>query len=114
MTQVHPIRHPHDPDPVSSTKSMAVLGLGIVALVTGPLLGGLIPAVLALVLAREARADLLAAEGYLLGGRRLRVGVRLAWCGIALAMVALTIAGVMGLLVLAEPVGGQDFDSTVN
>ena len=112
--QLYGLRHQQDPDPVPSTKAGAVLVLGAVALVTGPLIGGVIPATLALLLAREARTDMLAAEGYLLGGRKVRTGVWLAWVGIALAAVTLTIAAILGLLTLATPGGGQDFDPTVN
>ena len=108
------MRHPHDPDPSPSTKSTAVLGLGIVAVVTGPLVGGVIPATLALLLAREVRADLIGAGGFLLGGRRLRTGVRLAWIGIVLAVAALVVAAIIGLLTLARTAGGQDFAPTVN
>ncbi|MBT8224583.1 MAG: hypothetical protein HKP61_22420 [Dactylosporangium sp.] len=115
MTEVHPgVRHPQDPDPTPSTKAKAVLGLGAVALVTAPLLGGVVPATVALLLAREARADLLAANGFLLGGQRLRTGVRLAWAGIVVSIAALTVVAMLGLLTLAEPAGGQDFDPTVN
>ena len=108
------MRHPKDPDPVPSTKSMAVLGLGFVALVTGPLVGGIIPATLALLLAKEARADMLAADGFLLGGSRVRTGVKLAWAGILLAVLALVVASVFGLLTLARAPGGRDFAPTVN
>ena len=84
------------------------------AFLTGPLVGGLIPAIIALVLAREAHRDILAAQGFLLGGRRLRIGVRLAWVGIALALTVLLVAGVSGLLVLARSSGGHDYAPTVN
>lgn len=91
-----------------------MLGLGILALATGPLLGGIVPASLALLLASQARAEMLSADGYLLGGRTLRIGVRLAWIGITLAAVALTVAIIAGLLTLAQPAGGHDYDPTVN
>src|SRR5256886_17541261 len=61
-------RHPLDPDPVRSTKAAAVLALGIVAALTGYFLGGLVPATLALLLARQARAEQVAAAGFLTGG----------------------------------------------
>jgi len=108
------IRHPLDPDPVPSTKAAAVLGLGIVAVVTGPLIGGAIPAVVALLLARETAADLRAAGGFLLGWQRLRIGVRLAWIGLLLALAALVVASIVGLLALAGASGGRDFAPTVN
>src|SRR5215468_6500903 len=79
-----PVRHPLDPDPVRATKAGAVLALGIAAAVTGFFVGGLVPATLALVLARQGRAEMIASGGFLTGRRALRVGVALAWVGICL------------------------------
>jgi (hydroxyamino)benzene mutase len=107
------VRHPLDPDPVRSTKAATVLVLGIVAVVTGPLLGGVVPATLGLLLARQARTDLVAGRGYLTGGRQLRLGRQLAWIGIALAAAALVTASVIGILSLAAGTG-QDFPDTSN
>lgn len=107
------VRHPLDPDPVRATKATAVLGLGMVAVMTGPLLGGVIPAVLALLLARESRRELIAAQGFLLGAGRLRLGVRLAWIGIVFAIATLVVGAVVGLLTLARQ-QGADFAPTVN
>jgi (hydroxyamino)benzene mutase len=106
-------RHPLDPDPVRSTKASAVLALGVVAALTGGLVGGLIPATLALLLAREAGAEIIAAKGYLVGTRRLRLGVTLAWTGIVLSAAAVITATIIGLLHLAYT-GTADFDPTVN
>ncbi len=110
------LRHPLDPDPVRSSKATAVLALGIAAAITGPLVGGLAPATLGLVLARQARADLAAGQGFLLGGRRVRLGVTLSWVGIVAATVVLVVAAIVGLLSLAGPAGpaGTDFAPTVN
>ena len=90
-----------------------MLGLGVTALLTGVLLGGVIPAILALMLARQSRRDLIAADGFLLGAKRLRTGVRLAWSGIVLALVTLTIGAIAGLLTVARQ-QGVDFAPTVN
>ncbi|HLL66049.1 MAG TPA: hypothetical protein VK453_09915 [Micromonosporaceae bacterium] len=106
-------RHPQDPDPARASKASAVLGLGVVAVLTGPLVGGVIPATIALLLARESRRDLVSAQGFLLGSSRLHAGVRLAWTGIVLAVAALTVAAIMGLLTLAGG-SGTDFAPTVN
>lgn len=103
-------RHPLDPEPVPSTKAAAVLALGIAAVVTGPLVGGIVPATLGITMARQARADLASARGYLTGGRQVRIGLVLAWVGIALAVAALVAASIVGLLSLAG--GGQDFPDT--
>jgi hydroxylaminobenzene mutase len=107
-----PRRHPLDPDPVPSTKAGAVLALGVVAALTGVAVGGLIPAVIALLLAREARADLRDAGGFLLGGRRIRIGVGLAWAGIVLATATLVVTLIIGLLHFAGY--GRDYAPTVN
>ncbi|MFI5913487.1 hypothetical protein [Dactylosporangium sp. NPDC051541] len=106
-------RHPLDPDPVRATKATAVFSLGLLSVVTGPFLGGVIPATLALLMARESHRELVAAEGFLLGARRIRSGIRLAWTGIVLAIAGLVVLAIIGLLHYARQ-RGTDFDSTVN
>ena len=106
-----PPRHPMDPDQVRSTKAAAVLALGVAAVVTGPLGGGVVPATLGLMLARQARSDLVAGRGYLVGERALRLGLVLAWIGIGLAATALVVASVVGLISLANG-GAPDFPNT--
>ena len=101
-------RHPLDPDTVRSTKAAAVLALGVAAVVTGPVVGGIVPATLGLTLARQARSDLIAARGYLTGARQLRIGLILAWIGIGLAVTALVVASVIGIISLGGS-AGQDF-----
>jgi hypothetical protein len=91
-----------------------VLALGIVGMLTGFFLGGLVPATLALLLARQARAERIASAGYLTGARPLRVGVALAWVGIVLAATAVVLASIIGLLHMAESRGGPDFAPNVN
>jgi hypothetical protein len=108
-----PGRHPLDPDPVGSTKASAVLGLGIAAVLLSPLVGGAVPAVIALVLAGQARGEIAASRGYLTGLSRVRVGQRLAWVAIVIAIAALVTAGVIGILGLVNGTG-QDFPSTSN
>jgi hypothetical protein len=44
----------------------------------------------------------------------VRRGRRLAWAGIVLALTALVVATIAGLLHLAATPGGQDFDSTTD
>jgi hydroxylaminobenzene mutase len=107
------MRHPLDPDPVRSTKAAAVLALGVAAVVTGPVLGGVVPATVGLILAKQARGDLIAGKGYLTGARQLRLGLVLAWVGIGLAVTALVIASVIGLISLASGTG-QDFPNSSN
>jgi (hydroxyamino)benzene mutase len=105
-------RHPADPDPARASKATAVFALGVVALLTGPFVGGLIPAVIGLLLAREVRTDLHAAQGFLVGTRRYERGVTLAWTGIVLALTTIVIAIVRGLYLWALT-RGVDFDATV-
>ena len=107
------VRHPLDPDTARSTKAAAVLALGVAAVVTGPLVGGVVPATLGLVLAREARGDLIRSRGYLTGSRQLRIGLALAWVGIGLAVAALVTASIIGIISLANG-GVQDFPDTSN
>lgn len=109
----HSTRHPLDPEPVRSTKAAAVLALGVAAVVTGPVVGGIVPATLGLALARQVRSDLIASRGYLTGSRQLRIGLVLAWVGIGLAVAALVTASVIGLISLVNG-AGHDFPDTSN
>jgi hypothetical protein len=106
-------RHPDDPDVVRDSKSVAVLVLGIVGLLTAPLVGGIVPATLALYLARVARTEMIAAGGFLSGERAVRIGTRLAWAAIIVAAAALVAVIVWGLVGLG---GGtsQDLDPNVD
>jgi hydroxylaminobenzene mutase len=104
-----PARHPMDPDPEPSTKARAVFALGLVGLLTGPLVGGAIPATVALLLARQAHRQAWLAGGYLTGSAWIRRGRRLAWAGIVLALTALVVTAIVGLLHLAGRPGGIDF-----
>jgi (hydroxyamino)benzene mutase len=113
MPATEALRHPADPDPTRSSKATAVLALGVTAVLTGPFVGGVIPATIALLLAREVRADLHSAGGYLVGTSRYERGVRLAWAGIVLALATVVVAVVRGLYLWAQT-GSVDFDSTVN
>ncbi|MGH3664157.1 MAG: hypothetical protein ACRDTQ_20175 [Micromonosporaceae bacterium] len=94
-------RHPRDPDPVRATKARGVLALGIVALCTSFTVGGVIPAVLALVMAQQSRSEMRASKGFLTGDRLLRLGERLAWASIVIAATVLVAGAVSGLLTLA-------------
>ena len=98
-----------DPDPERSSKARAVFALGLVGFLTGAFVGGVIPATVALVLARQAARDAYAARGYLTGSAWIRRGRRLAWTGIVLAIATLVVAAIAGLLHLAGTPGGADF-----
>jgi (hydroxyamino)benzene mutase len=98
-----------DPDPAPSSKARAVFALGLVGFLTGAFVGGVIPATVALLLARQASRQAYEAQGYLTGSAWVRRGRRLAWAGIVLALTSLVIASIAGLLHLAATPGGADF-----
>ena len=107
-------RHPLDPDPAPSSKARAVFALGLVGFLTGAFVGGVIPATVALLLARQAARQAYAAEGYLTGSAWIRRGRRLAWAGIVLALATLVVAAIAGLLHLASAPSGPDFAPGTN
>ena len=109
-----PTRHPMDPDPERSTKARAVFALGLMGLLTGPFVGGVIPATIALLLARQAARQAYQSRGYLTGSACIRLRRRLAWTGLVLALTSLVIAAIAGLLHLAGSPGGPDFDPGTN
>jgi hydroxylaminobenzene mutase len=104
-----PTRHPMDPDPEPSTKARAVFALGLMGLLTGPLVGGVIPATIALLLGRQAARQAYQSQGYLTGSAWIRRGRKLAWAGLVLALTSLVIASIAGLLHLAGTPSGPDF-----
>jgi hypothetical protein len=108
-----PGRHPLDPDPTASTKATAVLVLGVLAVIMAPLVGGAIPAVIALSLGEQARREIAASRGYLTGLPRVKTGQTLAWVAIVVAIAALVTAAVIGILSLVNGTG-QDFPATSN
>jgi hydroxylaminobenzene mutase len=107
-------RHPLDPDPVRSTKAYAVFTLGLVSALTGPFLGGVVPATVAMLLARQARREAYASGGYLTGSAWVRRGERLAWLGIVLAATAVVAALVIGIVRLVGSPVGHDFAPSVD
>ncbi|TCB99220.1 hypothetical protein E0H26_07465 [Micromonospora zingiberis] len=107
-------RHPLDPDPTRATKARAVFALGLMGALTGLLIGGVVPATVALQLARQARREAYASEGFLTGAAWLRRGESLAWTGLALAAVTVVAAVVVGVIRLAEAPYGHDFAPNVD
>jgi hypothetical protein len=108
------LRHPLDPDPVRSTKSGAVFGLGLLAALTGVFVGGIVPATIALLLARQARREAYASQGYLTGSAWLRRGERLARVGLMLGIAVIVVLTVIGILDSTNPGGVQDFGPGVD
>jgi hydroxylaminobenzene mutase len=112
--QIDAPRHPLDPDPVRSSKARAVFGLGLIGALTGAFVGGIVPATIALLLARQARREAYASGGFLTGSAWVRRGERLAWAGVALCAAALVVAIVIGIVDFAGSPLGPDYAPTVN
>jgi (hydroxyamino)benzene mutase len=107
------MRHPDDPEPVADSKATAAYGLGVLAVVTGLAVGGVVPATIALLLARQAQDDLATGAGWRTGAGRIRLARRLAWIGIAMAVVTLVTVATLVLLQGAGP-GDRDFPPSVD
>lgn len=97
-----------------STKAYAVFSLGLVSALTGFFLGGVVPATVAMLLARQARRETYASGGYLTGSAWVRRGERLAWLGLVLAATAVVAAVVIGVIRLAGSPTGHDFAPSVD
>jgi hypothetical protein len=102
------MRHPDDPEPIRDSKAVTAYVLGWIALATGLLIGGIVPAVVALALARQARDEIAESEGWRTGGRLAARGVFLAWAALGLAALAVCVAITIGVLVRAAS-PGHDF-----
>jgi hypothetical protein len=107
-------RHPDDPEPVRASKARAVWWLGLVALLTGPLVGGVVPGSLALLLARQFRQDAHPAAGFLTGAGQARRGEVLAWTGILLAAAAVVAAVLIAGFRQAGSPTGPEFPPNVD
>ena len=92
------MRHPDDPDIAPNSKAAAAFCLGVLGAATGLMLGGLIPATVALILARQARCDIDAGAGWQTGHRQIVWAQRLAWTGIALTLIAISTLIIVRLL----------------
>ncbi|GAB3646297.1 hypothetical protein [Glycomyces tarimensis] len=106
-------RHPDDPDPVESTKVVAAFTLAVLAVVFSPFVGGAIPALLALMLARQAEADIRASEGFLLGAGRLPRIRRLAWIALGIAAAAVIAMLLVWAIAAARSAGDTSYNPDI-
>jgi (hydroxyamino)benzene mutase len=106
------MRHPDDPDTVPDTKIVAAFCLSVLGATTGLALGGVVPATIALVLARQGGRELEEGRGWRTGARYLAWARRLAWLGLGLAAMSLVILVVVRLL--QDSAGVKDFPPNVN
>ncbi|MCD0447406.1 hypothetical protein LO763_27695 [Glycomyces sp. A-F 0318] len=114
MVQVQQgLRHPDDPEPVESTKLVAARLLAGVGAFLSPFVGGAVPAVIALMLARQAEADIRASEGFLLGASRLPAVRRTAWTALGVAGAVVVAALLVWVLGLARASGGPSYGGDV-
>lgn len=107
------MRHPDDPDPIPDSKAVAALCLGILGALTGVMLGGAIPATVALVLAGQASSELVDGQGWRTGTGYVLWARRTAWLGIGLAVAASAL--LVTVLLLQGAGGGQrDFPPNID
>ncbi|THV31554.1 hypothetical protein [Glycomyces paridis] len=107
------VRHPDDPEPVESTKLVAAKLLAGVAVALSPFVGGAIPALIALMLARQAEADIRDSEGFLLGASQLPVVRRLARAALLVATGVVLAALLVWVLDLAREAGRPAYEGDV-
>lgn len=107
-------RHPEDPEPVRASTARAVWWLGVVAVLTGPLVGGVVPATIALALARQFRRDAYPSAGFLTGAARVRRGELLAWSGLFLAAAAVVAAILVAVFGYALTPQGPEFPPAID
>lgn len=107
------VRHPDDPEPVESTKIVGARLLAAIGIALSPFVGGVIPALIALLLARQAEADIRASEGFLLGASRLPQIRRLAWTALGIAAAVVIAALLVWIIALARSAGGPVYDGNI-
>jgi hydroxylaminobenzene mutase len=90
------------------------LVLGIVGVVTAPLLGGVVPGVLAVALAASARREILAAEGWLTGTRLLVTGRALGWVAIWVAVTMIVALAALWLINVGDAAVDPTYPDTVD
>jgi hypothetical protein len=98
---------------VESTKIVAARLLAAVGIALAPFVGGVIPALIALQLARQGEADIRASEGYLLGASRLPLVRRLSWIAIGIATAVVVAALLVWVVSLARAAGGPAYGGDV-
>ncbi|MCC3765686.1 hypothetical protein K3N28_21740 [Glycomyces sp. TRM65418] len=107
------VRHPDDPEPVESTKIVAARLLAAIGIALSPFVGGAIPACIALLLARQAEADIRRSEGFLLGGSRLPSIRRLSWAALGIAAAIVVALLLVGVIALARTAGDASYEGDV-
>jgi hypothetical protein len=107
------IRHPDDPEPVESTKVVAARLLAAIGIALSPFVGGAIPALIALVLARQAEADIRSSEGFLLGASRLPMIRRLSRIALVIAALVVTAVLLWWVIELARSAGGATYSGDI-
>lgn len=98
----------YPPPPATSSKATTVMVLGIVALVTLFTCGlGIIPAVIALVLARGADREIAESGGRLQGAGQVRAGRIMSWVVVGItALFVLVIVGLVAVAVTGSSTSG--------
>jgi hypothetical protein len=110
---VRGVRHPDDPEPVESTKVVAARLLAAIGIFLSPFAGGAIPALIALLLARQAEADIRSSEGFLLGASRLSQIRRLAWIAVGISGAVVVASLLMLVISLARDAGDSSYGGDI-
>lgn len=103
-------RHPEDPEPITDTKIVAAQVLAVTGLVLSPFVGGVVPALFALVLAKQAERDIRDSEGWLLGACKLRRIRRIARIALGIVAGVIIVAILLGVIAMAVGAGMPEFD----
>lgn len=112
--QPMPPQPPAQPRPRPASAASWALAAGIVAVALAPCVGGLIPGLIGLALARMATAEVAASGGWLTGSGMIRAARVLSLVGISIAVVVGVLLVDNWLLSLGVDVGDAHYPSNVN
>ncbi|THV35641.1 hypothetical protein [Glycomyces buryatensis] len=107
------VRHPDDPEPVESSKVVAAQMLAGIGVALSLFVGGVVPAIMALILASQAERDIAASGGFLLGAGKLRRIRKLAWIAIGIAGAIVLAVVLVWIVGMARSAGQTSYDGDV-
>jgi hypothetical protein len=108
------VPRPMPPRPRPSSAASWALVTGIVAVLLAPCLGGAVPALIALGLARMAATEVATSSGWLTGAGMIRAARLLSLVALSIAVVVATAIAVSWLVGLGVTAHDQHYPSNVN